>query len=47
MGKFPKSINGLEYLIVAVDYFSRWIEAKPLANPKEEKVLNFFHDFVL
>lgn len=47
MGKFPKSRNRLEYLIVVVDYFSRWIEAKPLANPTEENTLNFFHDFVL
>lgn len=32
MVKFPKSKNILEYLIVSVDYFSKWIEAKPLAN---------------
>lgn len=47
MGKFLKSRNGYEYLVVAVDYFSKWIEVKPLANPIEENTLKFFHDFVL
>lgn len=30
-----------------IDYFSKWIEAKPLANPTEENALNFFHGFIL
>lgn len=47
MEKFPKSRNRYEYLVVAVDYFSKWIEAKPLANPTKENTLNFFCDFVL
>lgn len=47
MEKFSKSRNGHEYLIVAVDYFSKWIEAKPLENPTEENAINFFHDFIL
>lgn len=47
IGKFPKARNGFEYLVVAVDYFSKWIEAKPLVHPTKENVLNFFHDSVL
>lgn len=47
MGKFSKSRNGFEYLIVVVNYFSKWIKAKPLASLTEENTLNFFHDFVL
>lgn len=47
MGKFLKARNGFEYLVVAVDYFSKWNEAKPLVHPTEENVLNFFHDPVL
>lgn len=46
MGKFPKS-RGNEYLKVAVDYFSKWIETKSLAAPTKENTLNFLHDFVL
>lgn len=33
MERFLRTQNGYEYLIVAVDYFSKWIE---------ENVLNFF-----
>lgn len=40
-------ISGFEYLVVAVDYFSKYIEAKPLRNPTEENVLDFFHDSIL
>lgn len=47
MGKFPKSRGENEYLIVVVDYFSKWIKAKPLASPTEENTFNFLHDFVL
>lgn len=47
MEKFSRSRWGSEYLIVVVDYFSKCIEAKPLASPTEENTLNFLHDFVL
>lgn len=47
MGEFPRAKNGFEYLVVVVDYFSKWIEAKPLVHPTEDNVLQFFHDFVL
>lgn len=47
MERFPKMQNVYEYLVVAVDYFSRWIEAKPLTNPTEENVSKFFLDNIL
>lgn len=40
MGKFPKS-RGSEYLIIVIDYFFKWIEAKALTTPTEENALNF------
>lgn len=33
--------------MVAIDYFSRWIEAKPLTNPTEKKVFNFLWENIL
>lgn len=47
MEKFSRSKSGFEYLVVAVDYFSKWIEAKSLVNPIDENVLNFFNDSIL
>jgi hypothetical protein len=29
VGPFPEATGRLEFLIVAVDYFSKWVEAKP------------------
>lgn len=40
--KFSKSRNGHEYLIVKIDYFSKWIEAKPLATPQRKMPSTFF-----
>lgn len=30
-----------KFLLVAVDYFSKWVEAEPLAQITEREVLNF------
>lgn len=43
MEKFPKLRNIFEYLIVEVEYFSKWIEAKPLVNQTEKNTLNFLY----
>ncbi|XP_019175767.1 PREDICTED: uncharacterized protein LOC109171093 [Ipomoea nil] len=31
-GPFPKRVGGLKFLIVAIDYFTKWVEAEPLAS---------------
>lgn len=47
MGRFSKARNGYEYLVVAVGYFSKWIEAKLLASSTDENVSNFLRDYIL
>jgi hypothetical protein len=32
LGSFPTTVGQAKYLIVGVDYFTKWIEAKPLAK---------------
>lgn len=46
MVKFLKS-RGSEYLIVAIDYFFKWILAKSLPAPTKENTLKFLHSFIL
>lgn len=31
VGSFPDALGKINYLVVAVDYFTKWIEAEPLA----------------
>ena len=40
MGPFPNS-DGFEYILVAVDYLSRWVEAIPTRTNDHKVVLKF------
>ncbi|KAL0378351.1 UNVERIFIED_CONTAM: hypothetical protein Sradi_3140600 [Sesamum radiatum] len=39
VGKLPRAAGQKEYLIVAVDYFTKWVEAEPLAKIGEKEVM--------
>ena len=41
LGTFPVAIAQRKFLIVAIDYFTKWIEAKPLARITTEQVAQF------
>ncbi|XP_073152681.1 uncharacterized protein [Henckelia pumila] len=41
VGPFPISTGQRKFLLVAVDYFSKWEEAEPLAKITEKEVLSF------
>ncbi|PNX57698.1 retrotransposon-related protein, partial [Trifolium pratense] len=47
LGPFPTAAGQNKYLIVAVDYFTKWIEAEPLANITAFNVLRFFKRNIL
>ena len=42
MGPFPNS-NGFEYILIAVDYVSRWAEAIPTRTNDHQVVVKFIH----
>uniref|UniRef100_A0A2N9HNZ2 Uncharacterized protein n=1 Tax=Fagus sylvatica TaxID=28930 RepID=A0A2N9HNZ2_FAGSY len=41
MGPFPIGRRQLKFLVVAIDYFTKWIEAEPLAMITEKNIQNF------
>ncbi|XP_075499377.1 uncharacterized protein LOC142537769 [Primulina tabacum] len=41
VGPFPVARDQRKFLLVAVDYFSKWVEAELLARITEQKVLKF------
>ena len=38
VGPFPKAVGNKKYLLVCTDYFTKWVEAEPLANIKDVDV---------
>ncbi|GAU45099.1 hypothetical protein TSUD_183060 [Trifolium subterraneum] len=47
LSPFPTSARQVKYLIVAVDYFTKWIEAEPIAKIGATDILRFFKRNVL
>ena len=41
MGPFPKAVGNKKYLLVCKDYFTKWVEAEPLANIRDVDVKRF------
>ena len=46
MGPFPKS-QDCEYILVVVDYVSKWVEAIPGRNADAQMSRKMFHDVIL
>ena len=41
MGSFPKAVGNKRYLLVGTDYFTKRVEAEPLANIRDVDVKKF------
>ena len=46
VGPLQKALGGFTHLMVAVDKFSKWIEARPIGKIKSEQVVLFFTGIV-
>ena len=38
MGPFPTALRQLKFLVVGIDYFTKWVEAEPLATIIEKNI---------
>ncbi|XP_027347963.1 uncharacterized protein LOC113859366 [Abrus precatorius] len=43
----PPSTKGHKYIIVAVDYFTKWAEAVPLKEVTQSDVVNFIDEYII
>ena len=41
MGPFPTAVKQLKFLVVGIDYFTKWVEVEALATITEKKVQSF------
>ena len=41
MGPFLKAVGNKRYLLIGTDYFTKWVETKPLANIRDVDVKRF------
>ena len=43
----PKSTKGCSYILVAMDYFTRWIKAIPMRSVTQEGVIEFLKEHII
>ena len=41
MGPFPTALRQLKFLVVSIDYFTKWVEAESLATITEKSICTF------
>ena len=46
VGPLKKGLGGFTDLLIAVDKFTKWIEAKPITNIHSEVAVKFFLDII-
>ena len=46
VGSLKKAPGGFTHLLIAMDKFTKWIEAKPITNIRSEEAVKFFFDII-
>ncbi|GKV00548.1 hypothetical protein SLEP1_g13219 [Rubroshorea leprosula] len=47
LGPFVKGVGGVTHLVVSVDYFTKWVEARPLSSLTSKKVKDFVFSLII
>jgi len=43
----PKASNGHRFILVAIDYFTKWVEATSYANVTKQVVVRFIKNHII
>jgi hypothetical protein len=46
VGPLRQALESFTHLLMAVDKFSKWIEARPIVNVRSEEAVSFFTDII-
>jgi hypothetical protein len=46
VGPLRKEPGGYTHLLVAINKFSKWVEVRPITNPRAEQAVTFFIDII-
>jgi hypothetical protein len=46
LGPFPRTVGGYRYLFVAIDKFTKWLEATPMVNITQSAAVAFLKSIV-
>ena len=46
IGKVPKSVEGHEYLFMAIDKFTKWVEVMPVPRQMAQAAIKFIERIV-
>ena len=46
VGPLERGLGSFPHLLVAVDKFTKWIEANPITNIRSEEAVKFFLDII-
>ncbi|XP_076921822.1 uncharacterized protein LOC143583391 [Bidens hawaiensis] len=47
MGPFSEAPGRIKFLIIAIDYFTKWVEAKPISSIIESSIKKFLWEFII
>ena len=47
MGPFPQRKKQLRFLIITIDYFTKWVEVEPVMTIMEAKVTSFVWENII
>jgi transposase-like protein len=46
LGPFPRTVGGYQYLYIAIDKFTKWLEATPVVKTSKQSTVKFIKSII-